>query len=68
MQNQERKNRVSIGNINQMFRQELVKDKYVRVAIYFGAGVLGLFSIGYIFKALNFAACNIKALNNTLKK
>jgi hypothetical protein len=62
------KNKISIGNINQMLKQELVKDKYVRIALYFGAGVLGLFSIGYIFKALNFAAFNIKALNNTLKK
>ena len=68
MQNQERKNRVNIGNINQMLKQELVKDKYVRIAIYLGAGILGLFSIGYIFKALNFAASNIKELNNTLKK
>lgn len=62
------KNKINIGNINQMLKQELVKDKYVRIAIYLGAGVLGLFSIGYIFKALNFAASNIIALNNTLKK
>jgi hypothetical protein len=62
------KNKINIGNINQMLKQELVKDKYVRIVIYLGLGVVGLFSIGYIFKALNFAASNIKALNNTLKK
>ena len=67
MQNQERRNRVSIGNINQMFKQELFKDKYIKTVIYIGGGVIGLFALGFVFKAINYTSYNFKALNRTLK-
>jgi hypothetical protein len=68
MLKQERTSRVNIGNMNQMLKQELVKDKYVRKALYLGAGVLGLFALGFVFKAINYAADNFKSLKNTLKR
>ena len=68
MQNQERKNRVNIGNINQMLKEQLLKDKYVKTALYLVGGVLGLFALGFVFKAVNYTAHNFKNLNATLKR
>ena len=67
MQNQETKRKINIGNVNQMFKQELLKDKYLKTIIYIGGGVIGLFALGFIFKAINYTAFNFKALNRTLK-
>lgn len=51
-----------------MFKQELFKDKYVKTLIYIGAGVAGLFAIGFVLKAVNYSAHNFKNLNATLKR
>jgi hypothetical protein len=54
--------------INQMVKDELLKDKYVKTAIYVFGGVLGLFALGFVFKAVNYTAHNLKNLNATLKR
>jgi hypothetical protein len=51
-----------------MIKQELINDKYVRLGIYLGASVIGLFSIGFVFKAVHYAATNFKVLKETLKR
>lgn len=68
MQTREMKNKVHFGSFNKMVKQELINDKYVRLGIYLGASVIGLFSIGFVFKAVHYAASNFKTLNETLKR
>jgi len=68
MRTREMKNKVHFGNFNQMIKQELINDKYVRLGIYLGASVIGLFSIGFVFKAVHYAATNFKVLKETLKR
>lgn len=68
MRTREMKNKVHFGNFNKMVKQELINDKYVRLGIYLSASVIGLFSIGFVFKAVHYAASNFKALSETLKR
>lgn len=68
MQKKEIKTKVSIGNMNQILKEQLFKDKYVKTAIYVVGGVLGLFALGFVFKAINYTAHNFKNLNATLKR
>ncbi|MFD0778977.1 hypothetical protein ACFQZF_11240 [Flavobacterium myungsuense] len=51
-----------------MVKDELYKSKYVKTAIYVFGGVLGLFALGFVFKAVNYTAYNFKNLNATLKR
>ena len=59
--------KTNIGSVNQIVKEELLKDKYVTTTIYIAAGVVGLFALGFVLKALNYALHNYKALNRTLK-
>lgn len=68
MRTREMKNKVHFGNFNKMVKQELINDMYVRLGIYLGASVIGLFSIGFVFKGVHYAASNFKTLNETLKR
>lgn len=52
--------------IKQIVKQELLKDKYVKTALYVVGGVLGLFALGFVFKVANYTAHNFKNLNATL--
>jgi hypothetical protein len=54
--------------INQMVKDELLKDKYVKTALYVVGGVLGLFAVGFVFKVVNYTAENFKNLSATLKR
>ena len=54
--------------IKQIVKEELLKDKYVKTALYVVGGVLGLFALGFVFKAVNYTAHNFKNLNDTLKR
>jgi hypothetical protein len=67
MQNQERQSKVNIGNKTKILKQELIKDKYIKTAIYIGSGVVGLYALGLLFKVINYTAYNYKILNRTLK-
>lgn len=68
MQNPEKKSSFIESNINQILKQELVKEKFVKKALYLGAGVFGLFALGFLFKAINYTANNFKNLTETLKR
>jgi hypothetical protein len=68
MQTKEIKNKISIGNVNQMLKEQLFKDNYVKIAIYIGASVAGLFAFGFVLKSVNYAARNFKNLSATLKR
>ena len=57
----------NIGSVNQIVKEELLNDKYVTTTIYIAAGVVGLFALVFVLKALNYAIHNYKALNRTLK-
>jgi hypothetical protein len=60
--------KTNIVSIKQIVKEELLKDKYVKTAIYVVGGVLGLFALGFVFKAINYTAHNFKNLNATLKR
>lgn len=66
MKEQEKK--INVVNINQMIKDELYKSKYFKTALYVVGGVLGLFALGFVFKAINYTAHNFKNLNATLKR
>ena len=69
MQNQEEKKKlVNVGNINQMIKDEIYKSKYVKTALYVFGGVLSLFALGFVFKAVNYTTHNFKNLKATLKR
>ena len=51
-----------------MVKEELLKDKYVKTVLFIGGGVLGLFAIGFVLKAVTYATSNLKALNAILKQ
>jgi len=51
-----------------MVKDELLKDKYVKTALYVVGGVLGLFAVGFVLKAVNYTAHNFKNLSSTLKR
>jgi hypothetical protein len=54
--------------MNQILKEQLFKDKYIKTAIYVVGGVLGLFALGFIFKTVNYTVHNLKNLNATLKR
>ncbi len=68
MQKKEIKTKVSIGNMNQMLKEQLFKDKYVKTALYVVGGVIGIAVLGHLFKILNFTINHYKNLNTTLKR
>jgi hypothetical protein len=68
MQTKETKSKISIGNISQMLKEQLFKDKYVKTALYIVGGVLSFYALGYVFKIANFTIGNFKNLNATLKR
>ena len=66
--NQTKKSSVNVGNINQMIKEEFYKSKYVKIALYIGATVAGLFAIGFVLKSINYSLSNYKNLSDTLKR
>jgi hypothetical protein len=68
MQIPEKKSSVNARNINQLVKEELYNSKFIKSALYLGAGVLGLFALGIVFKVVNYTADNFKKLNATLKR
>jgi hypothetical protein len=60
-----RNNIVSLKNI---VKEELLKDKYVKTALFVVGGVLSFYALGYVFKIANFTIGNFKNLNATLKR
>ena len=68
MQTKDIKNKISIGNVNQMLKEQLFKDKYVKTALYIGASVGALFALGFVMKSVTYALHNFKNLNATLKR
>ncbi len=68
MQNQDKTKRIKVGNFNQMIKDELYKSKYVKTALYVVGGVLGLFALGFVLKAVNYTVHNFKNLNASLKR
>lgn len=67
MQNQEIKNKVKIVSISQMFKDEIYKSNFLKTTLYIGGGVVGLFALGVVFKALHYTAYNFKLLSRTFK-
>ncbi len=68
MQNQEIKNKVKIGSMSQMFKDKIFKSNFLKTTLYIGAGVIGLFVLGVVFKAMHYTAHNFKNLSATLKR
>lgn len=68
MQKQNTKTKIRIGDFNQILKEEMLKDKHIKVAITLCLSVACLFAFGFIFKSINYAAINYKALERTLKQ
>ena len=66
--NQTKKSSVNVSNINQLMKDEIFKSKYVKIALYIGATVAGLFAIGFVLKSINYSLSNYKNLSDTLKR
>jgi hypothetical protein len=54
--------------MNQILKEQLFKDKYIKTVLYVVGGVFSLFALGFVFKAVNYTAHNFKNLNATLKR
>lgn len=67
MQNQEIKNKVNIGNLSEMLKDEIYKSNFLKTTLYIGAGVIGLFALGIVFKAMHYTTYNFKLLSKTIK-
>jgi hypothetical protein len=67
MQNQEIKNKVKIGSMTQIFKDEIFKSNFLKTTLYIGGGVVGLFALGIVFKAMHYTAYNFKLLSRTFK-
>ena len=67
MQKQEIKNRMKIGNLNQMLKNEIYKSNFLKTTLYIGGGVIALFALGIVFKVMHYTAHNFKLLSRTLK-
>ena len=66
--NQTKRSSANVSIINRKIIDELQNSKYVKTTLYFVGGVLGLFALGFVFKAVNYTAHNLKNLNATLKR
>ena len=66
--NQTKKSSFKVDDINQMMKEELYKSKFVKTALLLGGAVVGLFALGFVFKAVNYTAHNLKNLSATLKR
>jgi hypothetical protein len=53
MRNQDKNSEIIISDMNQLIKQELFKDKYIKTVLYAVGGVLGLFAIGFVLKAVD---------------
>jgi hypothetical protein len=62
------KNRVKIYNLNETLKNEIYKSNFLKTTLYIGAGVIGLFALGVVFKAMHYTAHNFKNLSATLKR
>ena len=58
----------NITNIRQSIKEELSNNKLIKSSLILGAGVLGLFALGFVFKALNYTVDNFKNLNETFRR
>ncbi len=61
------KNRIKIDNLNQTLKNEIYNSNFLKTTLYIGAGVIGLFALGIVFKAMHYTAHNYKLLSRTLK-
>lgn len=68
MQTRDIKDKISIGSVNQILKEQLFKDKYVKTALYFVGGVITIAVCGHLFKVLNFTISHYKNLSSTLKR
>lgn len=51
-----------------LLREEMYNSKLIKSGLIVGAGVLGLFALGFLFKAINYTADNFKNLSATLRR
>ena len=60
--------KTNIVSVKQIVKEEFLKDKYVKTALYVVGGVLTIYALGYVFSVVNFTIGNFKNLNATLKR
>jgi hypothetical protein len=66
--NQKETRNSNVTNIRNLIKNELYNSKLIKSGLIVGAGVLGLFALGFLFKAINYTADNFKNLSATLKR
>lgn len=55
-------------DLEKFFAEELNESKALKISMYCVGSVLGLFALGFVFKAANYTAHNFKNLSATLKR
>jgi hypothetical protein len=67
MQTKDIKNKISVGNVNDILKNEIYKSNFLKTTLYIGGGVVALFALGVVFKAMYYTAYNFKLLSRTFK-
>lgn len=66
--NQKGTNISNATNIRNLIKDQVYNSKIIKSGLIVGAGVLGLFALGFLFKAINYTADNFKNLHATLRR
>ena len=66
--NQPKKSSFKPLDMNEMLKDTLLKSKFIKMPLYIGLTVGGLFALGFVFKAVNYTAHNLKILKATIKR
>lgn len=66
--NQKGTNSSNVTTIRNLIKDELYNSKFIKSGLIVGAGVLGLFVLGFLFKTINYTVDNYKNLSATLKR
>lgn len=66
--NQTATSKSKLPKMDSLISEELYNSKFIKSGLIVGAGVLGLFALGFLFKAINYTTDNFKNLSATLKR
>jgi hypothetical protein len=66
--NQKGTNSSNGTTIRNLIKDELYNSKFIKSGLIVGAGVIGLFALGFLFKTINYTVDNFKNLSATLKR
>jgi hypothetical protein len=66
--NQPKKSSFKPLDMNEMLMEQLSNSKFMKIPLIIVLSVGGLFALGFVFKAVNYTAHNLKILQATIKR